>query len=206
MQDIARQLLTLPGPRNLVAIAGPPASGKSTYADQLQATINQLSGGECAIVVPMDGYHLDNAVLDTYQTRHQKGAPHTFDYDGLKNTLQRLREPGSEVLVPLFDRKLDLARAGARKVALNHQLILVEGNYLLLDQTPWSDLHRLFDKRIFLDVPEETLLSRLVERWVKHDHSHADALARAESNDIPNARLVRELPLEADYIIENYTR
>lgn len=201
IQQLATQLLTRGHNRTMVAIAGPPAAGKSTFTEQLQQQLNQQAGSTCAAIVPMDGYHLDNALLDEYGTRDRKGAPHTFDYDSFKNTLIRLREPGSEVIVPLFDRQLDLARAGAAKVSLQHQIVLVEGNYLLLDQTPWSDLHALFDVRIFLQVPEEVLLQRLVKRWIDHDHTREKALARAESNDLPNARLVSELVLDADITI-----
>ena len=199
---LATELLQRRDDRIIVAIAGPPAAGKSTFTEHLQQQINQKAGSEYAAIVPMDGFHLDNALLDEYGTRDRKGAPHTFDYDSFKNTLIRIREPGSEVVVPLFDRQLDLARAGAAKVALQHRIVLVEGNYLLLDQTPWSDLHKLFDVRIFLQVPEEVLLQRLVQRWIDHDHTREQALARAESNDLPNARLVSELVLDADITID----
>ena len=204
LNKLAADLLTRSATaRILVAIAGPPAAGKSTFTESLQKHIDQQAGKPIAAILPMDGFHLDNAILEQHRSIKRKGAPHTFDYDGFKNTLIRLREPGSEVTVPVFDRELDLARAGASHIALHHNIVLVEGNYLLLDQTPWSDLHKLFDYRIFLDVPEETLLQRLVQRWIDHDHSPEQALIRAESNDIPNARAVTELQLDADLVIDN---
>ena len=71
--------------------------------------------GEAALM-PMDGYHFDNAILVERGLLPRKGAPQTFDVDGLARDLERLRAGGREVIVPVFDRKLDLARAGARAI------------------------------------------------------------------------------------------
>jgi pantothenate kinase len=92
--------------------------------------------------------------------------------------------------VPVFDRGLDLARAGARVVAPEHAIVLVEGNYLLLDEPPWSGLAPLFDLTLLIDVPPEELRRRLVERWLRHGLDLAAAEARAEGNDMANAALV----------------
>ncbi|WP_340638110.1 hypothetical protein [Salinicola tamaricis] len=120
--------------RTLVAIAGPPAAGKSTLAEALCARIDALRPGYVALV-PMDGYHFDNAVLIPQGQLDIKGAPETFDVAGLSHDLARLRRDDGPVAVPLFDRPLDLARARrARLIQPGHRLVLVEGNYLLLDR------------------------------------------------------------------------
>ena len=96
------------GPRRyIVAIAGPPGAGKSTLATDLAERI-----GEGARVVPMDGFHLDDAVLNARGLRHRKGAPETFDAAGFLHLLQRLRAE-EEVAIPIFDRTLELSRAAA---------------------------------------------------------------------------------------------
>ena len=95
--------------------------------------------GEAALM-PMDGYHFDNAILVERGLLPRKGAPQTFDVDGLARDLERLRAGGREVVVPVFDRTLDLARAGARVDPPGAPGGLVEGNYLLLDQPPWGGL------------------------------------------------------------------
>lgn len=187
--------------RILVAIAGPPASGKSTFAEALAPEINRQTNSDTATVLPMDGFHLDNCILDQQQTRQQKGAPHTFDAQGFIDCVKRISTAKSEVFVPVFDRQLDLARAGARCVLATQSIILVEGNYLLLDQKPWSDMYDLYNYRIYLDVPESLLTERLQQRWIDHDHTPAEAILRAESNDLPNARLVASCRLDADQVI-----
>lgn len=188
--DIAQRLLVPQNKRSLVAIAGPPASGKSTLADVLCETINALANFDCAIVLPMDGFHLDNAILDLDNTRDRKGAPHTFDFCGFHQTLLRVAKADQDVVIPTFDRSLDLARAGARRITTAHQIVLVEGNYLLLATAPWRQLFDLFDYRIFLKTPEHVLIQRLQQRWIDHGYSRDDAVAKAKYNDIPNAQLV----------------
>lgn len=190
--------------RSLIAIAGPPGAGKSTFAQALAPEINQLAGSDKATILPMDGYHLDNSILEQQHSLTRKGAPHTFDVHGFINMVKRITTSTSEIVVPVFDRQLDLARAGARSILASHTIILIEGNYLLLDQQPWSDLHPLFDYRIYLDVPEPELHKRLTQRWIAHNHSPEEAIARAESNDLPNARLVTSCRLSADRIISSH--
>ena len=195
------QLHTRHQRRVMIALAGPPGSGKSTLAEQLVPRINDHCGTDIAIILPMDGFHLDNVILDRQQSRDRKGAPHTFDADGFINLVNRVSDATANVVVPVFDRQLDLARAGASMIQQTHQIILVEGNYLLLNQAPWQQLYSLFDHRIYLDVPESVLITRLTRRWLDHDHTQQEALARAESNDLPNARLVAASRLDADQVI-----
>lgn len=192
---LIRARCTGPG-RALVALAGAPGSGKSTLAEALLAAL-----GAGAAVVPMDGYHLDNAVLDQRGDRPRKGAPWTFDVAGLARDLARLRADDGSVLVPVFDRDLDLSRSAARDIGPEVRIVLVEGNYLLLDHPPWEALATLWDMTLFLEVPEAVLRHRLVARWLHHGHDPAAAEARALANDLPNARIVRTLSRPADVVI-----
>ncbi|VXB64392.1 MULTISPECIES: nucleoside triphosphate hydrolase [unclassified Bosea (in: a-proteobacteria)] len=185
--------------RIVVGLAGAPGAGKSTLSERLLAA---LPAGEAA-QVPMDGFHFDNAVLDAMGLRHRKGAPQTFDCAGLKATLRRVRSDEGEVAVPLFDRRADLARAGAAIIPADARFVLVEGNYLLLDQAPWSELAPLFDLTIFIDVPMAELERRLLARWTDLGRSEEAARAWVEGNDLPNARLVVENSRRADIIWRN---
>lgn len=174
--------------RTLVAIVGAPGAGKSTLVERLQDAV----GADRCAIVPMDGYHFDNAILDAHGWRMVKGAPHTFDVAGLSLALQRLAAMGSDVYLPVFDRELDLARAGARCIGTDQRVLLVEGNYLLLDQAPWNELARWFDLKVYLDVPIETLEQRLLQRWLDHGYDADMAHRKVNGNDLPNAKLVVE--------------
>ncbi len=173
--------------RCIVAIAGPPAAGKSTLTQQLISEISTDNNWPEAALVPMDGYHLDNIQLNNAGTLDRKGAPHTFDIGGLHSLLSRLRTNETPIYAPEFDRVSDLSRNSAIRIEAEHKLIIVEGNYLLLNAVDWKELDVFFDLSILIDVPEAMLKKRLVQRWLEHGLSESDAIARAELNDLPNA-------------------
>ncbi len=170
--------------RFMVGIAGPPASGKSTLAESLRAAL--AADGEMAIVVPMDGFHYDVAILNARGHRPRKGAPFTFDVAGFEVLLKRIRDREPDIAIPVFDRAMELSRAAADIVDAKARIILVEGNYLLLNQPPWNQLKALFDFSIFLSVPPEELERRLIQRWLDHGFDMAYAVNRIASNDKPN--------------------
>lgn len=186
--------------RLIVAIAGPPGAGKSTISEYLREAINKGEAGP-AVVVPMDGFHLDNAILDERGLRSRKGSPPTFDCAGFAVLLERLKNTQDDIVIPVFDRTLDLARAGASIVRADHRILLVEGNYLLLNEPPWTRLMPFFDMTVFLDVPFAELERRLIQRWLNHGHEPDAARERALSNDIPNAQLVVSTSRKADYVV-----
>lgn len=198
MEALAARIAALaaarPG-RVLVGIAGAPGAGKSTLAEAL---VDRL--GPQAALVPMDGFHLDNAILDARGRRFAKGSPDTFDVDGFEAILQRLKA-GGEVIVPVFDRYIDVSRGSARVVPPGARIIVAEGNYLLLRDAPWDRLHALWDLTAFLDVPMAELERRLIDRWHHHGLSDEDARRRAFDNDIPNARRVIDGSVAADVVI-----
>ncbi len=183
-------------PRVLVALAGPPAAGKTTAA----ARLVELLGADAA-VVPMDGFHFDNAILDGRGLRRRKGAPETFDVDGLASLLQRLERGGRDVAVPLFDRGEDHARGSAAIIPATARFVIVEGNYLLLDEDPWRALRGMFDLSVMLDVPKGELARRLVRRWREHGLDEAAARQRAFDNDMANVGRVLETSIPADIVI-----
>jgi hypothetical protein len=131
-------------PRVLVALAGAPGSGKSALAAALLRRFRETKVP--AEIVPMDGFHLDNAVLDARGLRQRKGSPETLDGHGFLHLIRRLKE-GSEVVAPIFDRARDIAIAGAQVVPAETKVVIVEGNYLLFDEDPWRELASLWTSR-----------------------------------------------------------
>jgi pantothenate kinase len=185
--ELADRIRTLAEGRErvLVGIAGPPGVGKSTLSERLAAGL-----GREAVVVPMDGFHLDNAILERRGLKSRKGAPETFDATGFVAMLKRLRDIEEETMIPVFDRNADLARAAGRGVRKDHRILIIEGNYLLLRQTPWNEVGVLLDLTVLLKTDLKELESRLIRRWLDQGLSPRAAADRARGNDLANAELV----------------
>jgi len=204
LSDLAKTLVARGDKgRLVVALAGAPGAGKSTLAEKLVDLIAEDAPGLAAIL-PMDGYHFDNMLLEKLGRHARKGAPDTFDVAGFRHMLQRLRsDEEDEVAVPVFDRDIEIARAGARLISRQARIIVAEGNYLLLGDAPWSDLSPLFDVTIRINVSEETLRERLEARWRGYGMSPADIRGKLEENDLPNGRLVLARSRPADFVVKS---
>ncbi|MDF9304617.1 nucleoside triphosphate hydrolase [Tritonibacter mobilis] len=181
--------------RQLVALSGAPGSGKSTLSNPLAAALS--AQGLLAEVVPMDGFHLDNRLLEPRGLLARKGAPETFDLEGFQRLCHALKHQ-ERVIYPLFDRARDIAIAGAAEVGPECRVAIIEGNYLLFDAPGWRDLAAIWDVSIRLEVPMADLEARLVQRWLDHGLDHAAAVARAQGNDLANARAIEAARLPAD--------
>lgn len=191
------------GGRVVAALAGAPGSGKSTVAERLCDALNARTPG-LAAVLPMDGYHYDDLHLVPAGLRPRKGAPETFDVGGLFHTLKRIRARDEEfVAVPVFDRDIEIARAGARMIPAEVPVIIVEGNYLLLGQEPWSRLRPLFDVAVLVDVPVDVLRARLTARWKHYDLTPDEIAWKLDGNDLPNGRFVMAESRGEDFRLPN---
>ena len=202
-ETLARQalahVLQLPGQRKLIAIAGPPGSGKSTVAEVLDRLLREA--GKTSAVVPMDGFHLDNAVLDARGLRQRKGAPETFDSAGFCNLVKRIATEGADIVYPVFDRSRDLAIAGAAVLPKDVEYVLFEGNYLALDADPWRQSASFWTSSVWIDAPIKELERRLMQRWFAEGFSEADARIKVGENDLPNAKFVQANSRTCDLVL-----
>ena len=186
------------GNRVISAIAGPPGAGKSTLAEQIVDALNCAEPGSAAIL-PMDGYHYDDMLLVPRGLRQRKGSPETFDAAGFAHMLMRLRQNAeSEIAVPVFDRSIEIARAGARMIPQSVRYIIAEGNYLLLDEGRWRDLHPHYDLTVMIREPDVVLRARLEDRW--KNLTAEERAWKLDGNDLPNGRRVMEGSIAPDFV------
>ncbi len=182
--------------RRMIGITGAPGAGKTTYAVQLAAS-------EGGVHLPMDGFHLADVSLERLGLLDRKGAPETFDAWGYAALLARLRgEPDEVVYAPEFERELEQPLAGAIGVPPQTQLVVTEGNYLLLDLPGWRAARAQLDEVWFLDEDEELRRSRLVARHVAFGKSPGEAAEWVARVDDANAALVRASRESADRVVD----
>lgn len=184
--------------RALLGIAGAPGSGKTSLALALAREL----GDARAVVVGMDGFHLANRELRRLGRTDRKGAPDTFDADGFLALLLRLATAGPDtVYAPFFDRAVDEAVAGAVVVAPGVPLVIVEGNYLLLDSEPWTRMRPLLTECWFVRQSRGVRERRLIARHQRFGESAARARAHALGSDAANAELVEPTATWADLLV-----
>ena len=185
------------GPRRLLGIVGAPGAGKSTMAAQVAEAV-----GPAAVVVPMDGFHLAQTQLERIGRADRKGAPDTFDADGFVALLTRLRSPARTVYAPEYRRDLRNPVAGAIAVPPEVRLVVVEGNYLLLDQDGFGPVAGLLDESWFLAPDDELRLARLVARHEAFGKSPRQARAWVERVDQANAARIEAARGRADLVLD----
>lgn len=187
--------------RVLVALAGPPGSGKTTFAAQLAQGLNDCAGSHVAAVLPMDGFHLDNDQLSALGLLHRKGAPETFDVPGFVRLVTAVRNDNGQVRYPTFDRVADRVLPDAQSLGPETRFVIFEGNYLLLQQGEWAALREFFDATVMLCADRAKLRERLVSRWLEHGLTAAQAGLRADSNDMVNVALVQDHSAKPDLML-----
>jgi pantothenate kinase len=208
------------GGRRLLGITGPPGAGKSTLAAAVHAYAPAAS-----VVVPMDGFHLAQTSLERLGLADRKGAPDTFDAAGLVALLLRLRVAAgggggddhgrdaaaareddddrvSTVWAPEYRRDLRNGVAGAIAVPVDVPLVVVEGNYLLVDAFGFAPVAGLLDECWFVAPDDEVRRARLAARHEHFGKPAAAALAWTDGPDEANARLVAPTAARADLVVD----
>ena len=193
---VARAERMIGAGRRVLGIAGAPGSGKSTLAEAL---VDRL--GERARLLPMDGFHLANEELVRRGITDRKGAADTFDIDGYVTTLQRVRQRHVDVLAPRFDRALEAAIAGSIRIDTSADLVITEGNYLLLGDGPWAQVATLLDECWTIEIDDAVRLQRLVQRHQQFGRSPDAARAWVEQVDEANTALIRATSSRPDLVV-----
>lgn len=185
-------------PRLLIALAGPPGSGKTTIAEEVTSRLRLRHPSISITHVSADGFHLPRSTLRSLPNADEafvrRGAPWTFDSKATADIVDRLRAEArrSDVAVPTFDHAVKDPVADGLIVEANTQVCLIEGVYLLCGEQPWSRISDSVDDRWLVSVEPELARNRVAVRHLAAgiEPTMEKALARAEENDMVNGEYV----------------
>jgi pantothenate kinase len=178
----------------LIGIAGKPGAGKTTLAEAVAVRMG-------AAHVPMDGFHLADAELARLGRADRKGAPDTFDPGGYAALLARIRA-GEAVWAPSFERTLEQPIAQSIFVGTDSEVVVSEGNYLLLNDPPWKRVRAQFTEVWFVRTDDTLRLERLIARHIEFGKSPDAAREWVLRSDEQNAALVGATQSRADLVID----
>lgn len=190
--------------RVLIMLAAPPGSGKTTLLSFLERLSREQEGLEPIQVIGMDGFHRRQEYLLSHFAERDgrkvsmveiKGAPVTFDLERLSESIRKVAE-GEVCGWPVYDRMVHNPVEDALQV--NGRVIVLEGNYLLLDEEGWRDLSAYADYTVSITADEALLRSRLIDRRIKTGVEKERATRFVDFSDMPNARLCLEKTMQAD--------
>ena len=192
------------GRRILVMLAAPPGAGKTTLLAFLEKLSREREDTDAVQVIGMDGFHRRQEYLLTHETERDgkqvsmvavKGAPVTFDLERLTERVKKVAG-GAACGWPAYDRLLHNPVEDA--VQIDGSIVLLEGNYLLLDEDGWRDLSAWADYTIAIRAEEAFLRTRLIDRKMKTGVDQEAAVRFVDFSDMPNVRICLERSLPAD--------
>jgi pantothenate kinase len=203
--DMSRALLAKRQTRIAVGLAGGPGTGKSTLAVKLYEALNAATPG-IAGYVPMDGFHMRHAKLEQLGTVKDKGMPHTFEGAAFAEFLGELKAAKTQVSGPGYSREIEDVVVDAFVVPAEAKILIVEGNYLLLANDPWSAVKPQLDLSVFIDVPRDLVKARLLKRHAEHGlFSEERNREHIERVDLANYDLIKRSRGRADLAIDLIT-
>lgn len=192
------------GKRILVFLVAPPGAGKSTLA----AFLEHLSVADPELTnittIGMDGFHRYQDYLTSHTTVRDgkeilmvkiKGAPVTFDLEKFLAAVKEVAE-GTCCGWPVYDRLFHNPVEDA--VQVNVDIVLLEGNYLLLKSEGWRELKKYADLTVSLMAEPDFLRERLIGRKVKTGTDLEAAKEFVDSSDMVNVMTCLGESAEAD--------
>ena len=157
------------GRRMIIFLAAPPGVGKSTLTLMLERLSNTDEELVPLQALGLDGFHYPNTYLNTHSVEREgklipmssiKGSPETFSVDKLIGKLTDIRK--NDVRWPIYDRSIhDIVE---EIVTVRKNLIILEGNWLLLGEDRWQNVRSFADYSLFISAEPADLKERLIRR------------------------------------------
>lgn len=193
--------------RVLVFLSAPPGVGKTTTAQFLEYLSQKEKSVEEIQAVGLDGFHYHQEYILTHEIcidgkktamKEVKGCPETFDVEKLRNKISCLKK--EDIKWPVYDRTIHDVIEDAVKI--EKQIVLVEGNWLLLKEAPWDELFMECDDSIFISADEKFLQERLIQRKIMGGLTREEAEAFYKKSDRRNIRRLMQSHCQAGEVLK----
>ena len=181
--------------RIIVFMAAPPAVGKTTLCEFLEYLSKQDQEFTDIQALGLDGFHYHSDYINSHDAivlgekvpmKQVKGCPETYDTEKLRQKLEKIKI--EDILWPIYDRNLhDVVED---QIKVTKDIILIEGNWLLLKQEPWKSMQQYADYKILILAEEEMLKERLISRKEKGGLTREEAVAWYQNSDSKNVKRV----------------
>lgn len=190
--------------RVVAYLAAPPGAGKTTLSQLLELLYKEQKLPYSFQSISIDGFHYERKYLmnnwievsgEKKSLNSVKGSPESFDLEALKERIRLLTE-GNVTKWPMYDRKLH--DVSEETIVVDAEIVLIEGNYLLLDEPGWKELKNIADLTVFIEAKEKSLKPRLIERKMLGGLSLTEAESFYEQSDQRNVIRVLEHSSKAD--------
>jgi len=203
-----------PNKRFIIGIGGPPGVGKSVFAEQLHFMIDRgvMHKEAHSVALPMDGFHYPNSHLLQHKRTLQdgtqiplievKGQPDTIDIARFRSHVQQLIDRPENVMWPGYSRMLHDVVPDGFRVHVSINVVIIEGNYVLVDRGAFKGLPEMFDLKVYIDGPAPHIIANLVDRHIAGGKSKEQAKDWVRRIDLPNARIVETSKSVADVVLE----
>lgn len=191
------------GRKVIAYLVAPPGAGKTTVSQFLEQLSQEHEELTKIRALSMDGFHYSSSYMDahfavvdgsTIPMKTIKGAPQTFDLDKLQEKIRELKQ--EEADWPIYDRNIHDVVEDA--ISVDSEIILIDGNYLLLKDPKWTNIRALADYTVFIKADPEMLKPRLIARKVRGGKTQNEAEHFYEVSDGKNVKLVLNNSAEAD--------
>lgn len=167
--------------------------------------------------IAQDGFHYTKETLSTFEDAEnafrRRGAPFTFDAASFLALVEEIKSlpvdgPGEAeqfLYAPSFDHAIQDPVANGIPISSRTRLIIIEGNYTLLDVDPWRKVAALCQEKWFVDTPRDVVLDRLVQRHLVAgiETNVQKAIERVKENDLVNGDLIKNYLIKPDIVLEN---
>jgi pantothenate kinase len=169
------------------------------------------------VCIPADGYHYSMEELNKLQQTtndttliYRRGAPDTFNVPALIQDLQKIRNECIDndnmiVSLPGFDHAIGDPMMNQHIYnRQQHNIVIIEGLYLLYNQYDWEYIQTYFDFTIYIQTHSIDLcMERLKQRNVCiPGYTVEEIYHRVDAVDRQNAILIDQIsPFRAQYVI-----